>query len=119
MMTDEMDEIWALYADDGAQALDAAEAALDALQDGEDPAAHIGALFRAVHTFKGNSRVLGLANVERVAHLAEDLIGLVRDEGVPLSTDIVDLLIRTSDTLRGMLEETADTQADVAPEPSE
>ena len=120
-MTDEMDEIWALYADDGAQALDAMETTLTELEEDapEDTKAQIGALFRAVHTFKGNSRVLGLANVERVAHLAEDLIGLVRDEGVPLSPEILDLLIRTGDTLRGMLEETADTRADVAPEPSE
>lgn len=120
-MTDEMDEIWALYADDGAQALDAMETTLTELEEDapEDTKAQIGALFRAVHTFKGNSRVLGLANVERVAHLAEDLIGLVRDEGVPLSPEIIDLLVRTGDTLRGMLEETADTQADVSPEPSE
>jgi two-component system chemotaxis sensor kinase CheA len=119
MMTDEMDEIWALYADDGGQALDAAEAALDALQDGEDPAAHIGALFRAVHTFKGNSRVLGLANVEALAHLAEDLIGLVRDEGVALTGEITDILMRSVDMLRGMLEETADTREDVDPAPTE
>ncbi|MEQ8917961.1 MAG: chemotaxis protein CheW [Roseovarius sp.] len=118
-MTDEMDEIWALYADDGAQALDAAEAALDALQDGEDPAAHIGALFRAVHTFKGNSRVLGLANVEALAHLAEDLIGLVRDDGVALTGEITDILMRSVDVLRGMLEQTADTREDVDPAPSE
>lgn len=118
-MTDEMDEIWALYADDGGQALDAAEAALDALQDGEDPAAHVGALFRAVHTFKGNSRVLGLANVESLAHLAEDLIGLVRDEGVALTGEITDILIRTGDMLRGMLEQTADTREDVDPALSE
>ena len=119
MMTDEMDEIWALYADDGGQALDAAEAALDALQDGEDPADHIGALFRAVHTFKGNSRVLGLANVEALAHLAEDLIGLVRDDGVALTGEITDILMRTGDMLRGMLEQTADTREDVDPAPTE
>lgn len=120
-MTDEMDEIWALYADDGAQALDAMETTLTELEEDapEDAKAQIGALFRAVHTFKGNSRVLGLANVERVAHLAEDLIGLVRDEGVPLTPEILELLIRTGDMLRGMLEETADTRADVDPGPSE
>lgn len=120
-MTDEMDEIWALYADDGAQALDAMEATLTELEENapEDAKAQIGALFRAVHTFKGNSRVLGLVNVERVAHLAEDLIGLVRDDGVPLSSEILDLLLRTGDMLRGMLEETADTRADVEPGPSE
>ena len=79
----EMDEIWALFADDGSQSLDAMEECLMALQSGEDdPAPHIAALFRAVHTFKGNSRVLGLGVVESRAHVAEDLIGLVRDNAM-------------------------------------
>ncbi|MGS4946780.1 Hpt domain-containing protein [Meridianimarinicoccus sp. RP-17] len=116
-----MDEIWDLFADDGAQALDAMEAALLALQDGSapDPSAEIGALFRAVHTFKGNARVLGLSTVENRAHLSEDLIGLVRDEGVALTADILDVLLLSCDTLRTMLEETAATRADVEPGPSE
>ena len=120
-MSDEMDEIWELFADDGAQALDAMEAALLALQDGSaaDPAAEIGALFRAVHTFKGNSRVLGLSTVENRAHLSEDLIGLVRDKGVPLNAEILDVLLLSCDTLRTMLEETAATRQDVEPGPSE
>lgn len=113
-MTDEMDEIWALYVDDGGQALDAVEEALDVLKAGtSDPAPQIAALFRAVHTFKGNSRVLGLAQVEGLAHLAEDLIGLVRDEGVPFDAGIGAVLLRTGDVLRGMLEDTADARADV------
>lgn len=120
-MSDEMDEIWALYADDGAQSLDAMEEALFALGSGgaADAAAHIGALFRAVHTFKGNSRVLGLAVVESRAHLSEDLIGLVRDQGVPWDAEIKDILLLAADTLRGMLEQTAATRADVDPTSSE
>ena len=120
-MSDEMDEIWELFADDGAQSLDAMEAALDALSDDgtDDQVPHISALFRAVHTFKGNSRVLGLSVVESRAHLAEDLIGLVRDSGVPLTPEILDLLFLAGDTLRTMLEEVAATRADVDPEPSE
>ncbi|MYM53706.1 Hpt domain-containing protein [Thalassovita mangrovi] len=116
----EMDEIWELFADDGAQSLDAMEAALDALSDGaDDQVPHISALFRAVHTFKGNSRVLGLSVVESRAHLAEDLIGLVRDSGVPLSQEILDLMFLAGDTLREMLEDVAATRADVDPGPSE
>lgn len=119
-MSDEMDEIWDLYADDGTQALDATEAALEAIMAGTGAAeAHVAALFRAVHTFKGNSRVLGLSVVESRAHLAEDLIGLVRDGGVALTGEIVDGLLETADILRRMLEETVRTRADVAPEPSE
>lgn len=120
-MSDEMDEIWALYADDGAQALDAMETALLALGNGDaaDQGAHVSALFRAVHTFKGNSRVLGLAVVESRAHYAEDLIGLVRDQGVPWDAEIKDILLLAADTLRAMLEDTAATRADVDPGPSE
>ncbi|PLL12084.1 chemotaxis protein CheA [Tabrizicola sp. TH137] len=120
-MSDEMDEIWALYADDGAQSLDAMESALIALGNGgsADADAHVSALFRAVHTFKGNSRVLGLAVVESRAHYAEDLIGLVRDQGVPWDAEIKDILLLGADTLRGMLEETASSRADVDPGPSE
>ncbi|WP_420023889.1 Hpt domain-containing protein [Cereibacter azotoformans] len=116
---DEMDEIWALYADDGAQALDAMEASLLALKAGAEPGEHVGPLFRAVHTFKGNSRVLGLSVVESRAHLSEDLIGLVRDEGVPMDAEIVEILLFASDVLRTMLEETAATRADVSPSGSE
>jgi two-component system chemotaxis sensor kinase CheA len=119
-MSDELDEIWALYADDGAQALDAMEATLLALEGALDaiPSGSVAALFRAVHTFKGNSRVLGLSVVESRAHLAEDLIGLVRDGGVTFDAEIHDILLEVTDTLRVMLEATAATHADVAPEPS-
>ena len=116
----EMDEIWALFADDGSQSLDAMEECLMALQDGdEDPAPHIAALFRAVHTFKGNSRVLGLGVVESRAHVAEDLIGLVRDEGVELNKEILDILFYTGDTMRTMLEHVAETHQDVDPADSQ
>lgn len=120
-MSDEMDEIWALFVDDGAQAMDAMETALLALEKatGEQQPPHISALFRAVHTFKGNSRVLGLGVVESRAHLAEDLIGLVRDSGVPLDAEIHALLLETGDKLRDMLETTGTTRADADPADTE
>lgn len=120
-MSDEMDEIWALYLDDGTQSLDQMEAALLALQEGgpETAGEHVSALFRAVHTFKGNSRVLGLAVVESRAHVAEDLIGLVRDEGVPLDDEILEILLYAGDILREMLEQTSASRADVDPAGSE
>jgi two-component system, chemotaxis family, sensor kinase CheA len=122
-MSAEMDEIWALFVDDGTQAMDAMETALLELDPSSGDAAaqapHIAALFRAVHTFKGNSRVLGLGVVESRAHLAEDLIGLVRDNGVPLDAEIHALLLETGDRLRDMLEVTAASHADVDPATTE
>ena len=113
-MEDEMDEIWALYADDGAQALDAAEEALGKIADGDgsERSDGIASLFRAVHTFKGNSRVLGLQVAESRAHLTEDLIGLVRDQGAPWDDEVESIMQLAVDRLRVILEKTASTRQD-------
>jgi two-component system chemotaxis sensor kinase CheA len=115
----ELDEIWALYADDGGQSLDLAEQSLMNLKKAPADNGHLAALFRAIHTFKGNARVLGLATIERCAHAAEDLIGMVRDENVPLDPDILSLMLETSDALREMMSESLARRADPAPEASQ
>ncbi len=117
-MSGELDEIWALYADDGAQALDAVEESLQELKEMPSSTAHIAALFRAIHTFKGNARVLGLETIEKCAHAAEDLIGLVRDENVPMDPDLHALLLEASDVLRNMMAESLARRSDVSPEAS-
>lgn len=111
-MSDEIDEIWALYADDGAMSLQAAEDSLLGLRGDPGDMAQIAALFRALHTFKGNSRLLGLSVIESRAHIAEDLVGLVRDEGVPLDPDMLGLLFEATDTLRGMMDDAVLTRRD-------
>ena len=118
-MSDELGEIWTLYADDGAQSLDTVEEVLQRLDDAPDDTSAVAALFRAVHTFKGNARVLGLSVIESRAHTAEDLIGLVRDEGVPLDSEMRSLLLEASDALRAMLEESAAYRRDVDAESTE
>ena len=111
-MTEEMAEIWQLFADDGGQSLDTIEEILLVLKENPTGQADISALFRAMHTFKGNCRVLGLGVIESRAHLAEDLIGLVRDDGVPFCPEMVELLLETADALRSMLEGTLVSRRD-------
>lgn len=115
-MIDDMDEIWVLYADDGGQALDTAEEALRQISEGDADQRKegISALFRAVHTFKGNSRVLGLQVAESRAHLTEDLIGLVRDQGAEWDREMEEILLLAVDRLRVILEETAGSRQDIS-----
>ncbi len=118
-MSDELDEIWELYADEGQQSLQAAEEALLNLKKSPTDSENIAGLFRAVHTFKGNSRVMGLSVVESRAHVAEDLIGLVRDKGVLLDEQIIDLLLEMLDVLNDMLLEIVKSKNDVEPHSSQ
>lgn len=112
-MSDDIDEIWALYADDGAQSLDTVEAALLKLRKESANREAVAELFRAMHTFKGNSRLLGLERIESCAHIAEDLVGLVRDEGVVIDTELLEMLLEASDRLREMMEMAVTTRRDV------
>jgi len=121
-MSDELDinEVWGLYAEEGGCSLDEVEECLLILsallktgsQDEPSNTEAVARLFRAMHTYKGNARMLGLSVIESVAHLAEDMIGLVRDEGVALDGEIVDLLLEATDVLRGMLEASVSTHQD-------
>jgi two-component system chemotaxis sensor kinase CheA len=113
-MSDELSEIWELYAEEGGRSLDTVEETLLGLKRSPADASAVAGLFRAMHTFKGNARVMGLSVIEGRAHLAEDLIGLVRDEGVPLDAELIGLLLEASDVLRGMLEGSLATRGDAA-----
>ena len=57
------------FADDGGQSLDTVEEILLFVKENPTGQADIAALFRAMHTFKGNCRVLGLGVIESRAHL--------------------------------------------------
>jgi two-component system chemotaxis sensor kinase CheA len=101
--TDELEEVWSLFAEDGREALDLVEETLLELESEPTDAGLVAKLFRGLHTFKGNARIMGLDVIESLAHHAEDLVALVRDEGVALTGAMVDLLLEVLDRLRTML----------------
>lgn len=72
----------------------------------EDPAhgPTLSAIFRAVHTIKGNSGFFGFKTLESVAHAGENLLVKLRD-GVLTATPLhIDALLKLVDVLRGLME---------------
>lgn len=99
-----LDEVWALFAEDGREALDLVEETLLALEADPTDTGEVARLFRGLHTFKGNARMMGLSVIESLAHLAEDLVALVRDEGVAITSRMIDLLLDVLDHSRRLLD---------------
>jgi chemotaxis protein histidine kinase CheA len=77
------------------------------------PRSLLDALFRDAHTVKGSARMLGLDPVVDMAHHAEDLLGAVRDRKVPVSREVIDLLLRTCESI-GCAMPDSETPIDVA-----
>ncbi|MCU0490657.1 MAG: hybrid sensor histidine kinase/response regulator [Chloroflexaceae bacterium] len=70
--------------------------------DAGDPTAKatVDAIFRAVHTIKGSSRLLGFEDVGRIAHVMEHILGAIREGRRTLSSALADELLRGGDAIQ-------------------
>jgi len=82
------------------EGLDLVEEGLVALEAGQGGEETLAAVFRAVHTLKGNAMGLGLAAAGELAHATEDLLARLRQGTLTASTGITTLLLRAVDALR-------------------
>src|SRR5258708_5612366 len=64
---------------------------------------HIEALGRAAHSLKGASRVVGVAQVEKLAHRMESIFDAVQSGRLALDADMADVLYDALDTIQAVL----------------
>ncbi|GAB4205081.1 MAG: hybrid sensor histidine kinase/response regulator [Roseiflexaceae bacterium] len=106
------------FRDETIENLRSLTAGLIALTGGEiDPAerkAQIDAIFRAVHTIKGSSRLLGLEAIGRIAHVSENILGAVRAGSRTIDQALADDLLHAGDAIQELVNAVVDgTQANV------
>src|SRR5271165_2148683 len=101
--TDGMEEIVREFLAESAEGLDLMERELVELE--RDPASpeRLAEIFRAVHTIKGSSGMLGYPKMESVAHAGESLLGGLRDGKLPLNPAVTSGLLAMVDALRVLL----------------
>ncbi len=61
-------------------------------------------IFRAAHTLKGGSATVEMMELSSFTHAMEDLLDQVRSKVVPITEDVVDLLLKAIDIIKAMLE---------------
>ncbi|TAL75001.1 MAG: chemotaxis protein CheA [Rhodanobacter sp.] len=89
------------------EGLDGMEAALLELDAGSTDHELVHTIFRAAHSIKGGAATFGFADVAAFTHVAESLLEEVRSERRPVTSDLIDLLLRSVDCLRTMLDHTS------------
>lgn len=98
------EDMVAAFLDECGERLDGLAERLLVLEERRDDKELISEVFRDLHTLKGGSAFAGLKKLNRVAHLAEDRIGELRDGKRECDRALVDLLLETLDTLRAIVE---------------
>ena len=110
-MSDELfnrEEFISYFRDEAEELLQQIDADLLKLEESVSSAATdpeiINSLFRALHTVKGSSGMLGFTDVQGLAHKLENLCDLLRKDRMPLSESSVDILFTGRDLLTGLVQ---------------
>jgi two-component system chemotaxis sensor kinase CheA len=89
------------------EALAELDAKFVALETAPDDSDTINAIFRTVHSIKGSSAFFNLKHIRNFAHKAENLLDELRKGQRPVTTEIVDVLLKGKDKLADMLDRLA------------
>ncbi|MEI8388605.1 MAG: hybrid sensor histidine kinase/response regulator [bacterium] len=70
----------------------------------------ISELFREAHSLKGASRMIGLNDIQNIAHKLEDVFGMAKENQLVVTSEIVDVLCKAVDCISSIVEESIKTR---------
>ncbi|MEP9359816.1 chemotaxis protein CheA [Sphingomonas sp. KR3-1] len=103
-MSDEFDDIQAIFFEECTEGLTTAEQGLSAMQGGDVSAEVIAGVFRAVHSIKGGAGAFGHADLTAFAHKFENVLDEVRGGKIPPSPGVVKVMLSAFDVLSDHVE---------------
>lgn len=95
-----MDDLLADFLTETQEGLVALDVALLRLERSPDDKPTLSEIFRLVHTIKGTCGFLGLSRLERVAHAAENILGMYRDGVLTVTPAGISLVLRALDRIK-------------------
>ena len=101
----EDDELRSLFKAESEEHLQRLDEGLLRLERNANDRATIEEVFRSAHSLKGAARMLGVQDVETVAHRFEDTLGAAKRGATALSSDTVDRLYGALDGIRRLIHE--------------
>ena len=109
------EKIVASFLAESEEGLDRAEQYLIAAETDPENSELLDEMFRVAHTIKGNAAALDFPELAGFAHVMEDLFEAVRAQKVPLSHDVVAVLLHAVDALRALVPAAAEGNDRLSP----
>ena len=96
-------ELIACFVSESTEHLENADVHLLTIETDPKDSEALNAVFRGFHTIKGSAGMLGLKGISKLAHEAENLLGMARDGKVVLEEEAIDAVFDAVDALRRMV----------------
>jgi two-component system chemotaxis sensor kinase CheA len=104
-MNMDMQRFHATFFEESREGLEAMEAGLLSLEQGNRDAELINSIFRAAHSIKGGSATFGFDAVASLTHVLETLLDELRAGKRDVSSNAIDAMLASVDVLRSLLAE--------------
>ncbi len=63
----------------------------------------IHSIFRAIHTIKGNSAMVGMDRLRGISHCLETLFSRIRSKEMDLKTEMIEIILKSIDRMKAMI----------------
>ncbi len=97
-----MDDLMREFLTESAENLAMLDQTIVDLEQRPSPEA-LASIFRTMHTIKGTCGFLGLPRLEGVAHAAEDVLGRLRENQLPVTASVITAILRAVDRIKVIL----------------
>ncbi|WP_224242701.1 chemotaxis protein CheA [Hyalangium gracile] len=104
-MKTDLDTVRAAFRAEATELLAGLERDLLSLERSAAPGV-IESIQRSIHTLKGNSLLMGFPAASDVAHTLEDLLARIASRSLPVTQQVMTLLLQAVDGLRGLISHT-------------
>ena len=108
-----LEQLSSVFFDEANELLDNLEEQLLALSDNNGDPETIAAVFRAMHTIKGSSAMFGFNEISTFTHETESAMDQVRNGVIPVTPELIDLLLKARDHIRNLLDAGAEVSEEV------
>ena len=98
-----MDESLRIFYIEASELLDEMESSLILLDNSHEDTEAVDSIFRAAHTIKGSSGIVGLDDIEGFTHKVENLLDLIRSEKLQVDGRIIELLFECRDHINSLV----------------
>lgn len=99
-MSDFIENLWFQFGVETQEHIEEIELKLVEIEQNGASKDIVGSLFRSFHSLKGLATAMDMSSFARIAHRAEDILGVIRDGEFPLNCDVISLLLAAIDEIK-------------------
>lgn len=102
-MSMDLEDFFQMFFEESIELLDDVEKTLLNINVADYSDDEINLIFRGMHSIKGGSSTFGFTDISEFTHTLETYLDYVRNKTLSLSTESVDLLLKSVDCIRGLI----------------